>query len=130
MILLIDAIGTLISSNETYDTESLALNKELADYLATRDTLIIVLTNAWGDKYKKVRELLSGYSFETFTLENRTSKDDPAYFEHLLQYYGLDPENCYYLDHKKERLASAAQCSIQGDLFVENEHAIELLKAL
>lgn len=130
MILLIDAIGTLISRSDSDDFETRTLNKELADYLATRDTLIVVVTNAWWDNYKKIRELLAGYSFETFTLENRTTKEDPAYFEHLLQYYGLDPENCYYLDHKKENLASAAQCSIQWELFVENEQAIELLKTL
>ncbi len=47
MILLIDAIGTLISRSDSDDFETRTLNKELADYLATRDTLIVVVTNVW-----------------------------------------------------------------------------------
>ena len=127
---LIDAVKTLISSDADYTYETRDLNKELADYLATRSEHIIVATNAFGDKYKRIRELLSSYNFDTFTLENRPSKTDPEYFAHLLEYYGRDPEQCFYIDHKSENLEAAAQVGIEGILFVDNKEAIEALKAL
>ena len=127
---LIDAVKTLISSDAEYTYETRALNKELADYLATRTEHIIIVTNAFGDKYKKVRNLLSAYDFDTFTLENRPSKTDPEYFAHLLAYYGRDPEQCFYLDHKLENLAAAAELGIKGELFLDTKQGIEVLKAL
>lgn len=128
--LLIDAVKTLISSDAEYTFETWSLNKELADYLATRSEHIIVVTNAFGDKYKKVRELLSAYDFDTFTLENRPPKNDSAYFDHLLVYYGRDPEQCFYLDHKPENLAAAAELGIKGELFLDTKQGVEVLKAL
>ena len=128
--LLIDAVKTLISSDAEYTYETRALNKELADYLATRPEHIIVVTNAPSDKYKKIRELLSAYSFDTFTLSHKPAKTDPAYFDHLLEYYGRIGEECFYLDHKAENLAAAAELGIQGELFTDNTQTIEILKAL
>ena len=46
MVLLIDAVHTLISCTQEDDFETQTLNKELADYLATRPEPIVVVTNA------------------------------------------------------------------------------------
>jgi len=46
MVLLIDAVKTLIITQQEDDFETQTLNKELADYLATRTEQIIVVTNA------------------------------------------------------------------------------------
>ncbi len=46
MILLIDAVKTLISSDADYTFESWSLNKELADYLSNKKQQVIVVTNA------------------------------------------------------------------------------------
>lgn len=128
--LFIDAVKTIISCDSDYTFETRALNKELADYLVTRSEHIIIVTNAFGNKYKRIRELLSDYDFDTFTLENRPPKTDPAYFDHLLSYYGRDPEQCFYLDHKPENLAAAAELGITWELFLDTKQAIEVLKAL
>lgn len=130
MTLLIDAVKTLISSDADYTFETRGLNKELADYLATRSEKIIVVTNAPGERYKRIRELLSDYSFETFTLSHKPAKTDPEYWAHIMLYYGLDTEDCFYLDHKQENLDAAAEIGIQGELFLDNKQAIEVLKSL
>lgn len=130
MTLLIDAIHCLISSDEEGSLESRSLNTELADHLKSMNTTIIVITNARGDNYKRLRELLSDYNFETFTLENSPKKENPDYFDHLLMYYGLAEEECIYLDHAQENLDAAQELGIPGELFVDTAQAIAFLNNL
>ncbi|AKH32994.1 hypothetical protein XF24_00668 [candidate division SR1 bacterium Aalborg_AAW-1] len=130
MALLIDAIGCLISSDKDGTLESRTLNTELANYLATIPDQIIVATNARGDRGQKIRELISAYSFEYHSMDNIVPKTDPEYWAHLLMYYGLQPEECFYLDHSEENLDAAAELEIEGELFVNNAQAIEVLKSL
>ncbi len=130
MTLLIDAVKTLISSDVDYTFETRGLNKELADYLATKTEQIIVVTNARWDRGQKIRELLADYDFEYHSMDNNPPKTDPEYWAHVMLYYGLDPEDCFYLDHSEENLDAAAEVGIQGELFVDNTQAIEVLKSL
>lgn len=130
MTLLIDAVKTLISSDADYTFETRGLNKELADYLSTRTEQIIVVTNARWDRGQKIRELLADYDFEYHSMDNNPTKTDPEYWAHVMLYYGLDPEDCFYLDHSEENLIAAAEIGIQGELFIDNTQAIEVLKSL
>ena len=130
MALLIDALWCLISSDEDSTPESRTLNTELADYLSTRPDQIIVATNARWDRWQKIRELISTYSFEYHSMDNIVPKTDPEYWAHLLMYYGLQPEECFYLDHSEENLDTAAELEIEGELFIDNAQAIKVLKSL
>ena len=130
MALLIDALWCLISSDEDDTLESRTLNTELADYLSTRPDQIIVATNARWDRWQKIRELISAYSFEYHSMDNIVPKTDPEYWAHLLMYYGLQPEECFYLDHSEENLDTAAELEIEGELFIGNAQAIKVLKSL
>ena len=128
MTLLIDAVYTLVSCDDEATFETRELNTALADYLATRDEQIIVVTNAWDFKYAKIRELLADYTFETYTLENYPPKTDPEYRARVMMYYGLDPEECFYLDHSEDNLDAAAEIGIQGELFFSTEQGIRVLE--
>lgn len=130
MALIIDAVWCLISSDKDATLDSRTLNTELADYLASRSDQIIVATNARGENGKKVRDLLTDYSFEYHSMDNIVPKTDPEYWAHLLMYYGLQPQECFYLDHSEDNLEAAAQIEIEGELFVNNKQAIEVLKSL
>lgn len=130
MALLIDALWCLISSDKDDTLESRTLNTELADYLSTRPDQIIVATNARWDRWQKIRELISAYSFEYHSMDNIVPKTDPEYWAHLLMYYGLQPEECFYLDHSEENLDTAAELEIEGELFIDNTQAIKVLKSL
>ena len=46
MVLLIDAVHTLISCVQADDFETRNVNKELADYITNRSEPIVVVTNA------------------------------------------------------------------------------------
>lgn len=130
MALLIDAVWCLISSDKDSTPESRILNIEFADYLASRTDQIIIATNARWDRWQKIRELISEYSFEYHSMDNMVPKTDPEYWAHLLMYYGLQPEECFYLDHSEENLDAAAELEIEGELFVNNDQAIQVLKSL
>ena len=45
-------------------------------------------------------------------------------------YYGLQPEECFYLDHSEENLDAAAELEIEGELFIDTAQAIQVLKSL
>jgi FMN phosphatase YigB (HAD superfamily) len=128
--LLIDAINILITQPQEDDFESRILNTELADYLLTRSEQIIVVTNARGDRGKKIRDLTIGYGFEYHSMDNTTSKTDPEYRAHAMMYYGRNPEDCFCIEYTEENLVAAAEVGIQGELFVDNTQAIELLRSL
>ena len=113
MFVLIDAVGTLVSGDQDLTFETRELNTELADYLATLDVQIVVTSNARGERGKRIRDLMSGYSFEYFSLDNNPSKTDPEYFAHLLMYYGFDPEEGICLDHLQDNLDSANELDIK-----------------
>ncbi len=130
MVLLIDAVKTLIITQQEDDFETQTLNKELADYLATRTEQIIVVTNARWDRGKKIRDLLTDYSFEYHSMDNTTPKTDPEYWAHVMLYYGFETEDCFLIDHLPENLTAAAEIGIQGELFTDNGQAIEILKTL
>ncbi|MDD3052478.1 MAG: hypothetical protein PHR06_15235 [Candidatus Cloacimonetes bacterium] len=120
----------MISSDKDATLDSRTLNTELADYLASRSDQIIVATNARGENGKKIRDLLTDYSFEYHSMDNIVPKTDPEYWAHLLMYYGLQPQECFYLDHSEDNLEAAAQIEIEGELFVNNKQGIEVLKSL
>jgi FMN phosphatase YigB (HAD superfamily) len=130
MNLLIDAVKTLIITQSDDDIETRTLNTELADYLATRQDTIVVVTNARGDRGKKIRDLISEYSFEYHSMDNTTPKTDPEYWAHVIMYYGFDTEDCFYLDHSEDNLDAAAEIGIEGELFVNNDQAIEVLQSI
>lgn len=127
MILLIDAVKTLISSDADYTFESWSLNKELADYLSNKKQQVIVVTNARWDRWQKIRELLSWYSFEYHSMDNVITKTEPEYWEHVMMYYGIEPENCFYIDHNEDNLNAAAEIGVQWELFINNSQVIEIL---
>jgi hypothetical protein len=45
-------------------------------------------------------------------------------------YYGFDTEDCFYLDYSEDNLDAAAEIGIEGELFVNNDQAIEVLQSI
>ena len=63
-------------------------------------------------------------------MDNTTPKTDPEYWAHVILYYGFETEGCFLIDHLPENLIVAAEIGIQGELFIDNTQAIEVLKSL
>lgn len=129
-VLLVDAVRTVISSDEVYTFETFALNKELADYLQTLPQRKIVVTNALGEKLDRIKELLRGYDFEIYSLEKNPSKDAKEYFEKLVAEKKLAIDELFYFDHLEANLQSARKVGIQAMQYSNNDQIIPVLSSL
>lgn len=124
-VILVDAVKTLISSDEDYSYETRELNKELAEYLNTLSQKKIIITNAPENKVQKIKELTTDYGREVYDLYNNPPKDNPEYFKQFLDSHWLSVDKYIYLDHKDANLASAKSSGINWFVFVSNDDAIQ-----
>lgn len=127
---LIDAVNCLILKNEHDDPAQRTLNTTLADALMESKKKIIVLTNARWPNYKRIRELLSDYDVETYTLENNPPKTDPEYWDRVMMYYGLQPEECFLIDHDEDVVQTASELEIPWELYIDNKQILTVLQSL
>ena len=64
-----------------------------------------------------IGELFSGHAF---SFEEKLVKPSAAFFERLLQKYGLRAEECVFLDDMPQNIAGAKSVGIHGFLYEEN----------
>lgn len=126
-IILIDAVKTLISSDEDYSFDTWELNTELSEYLSQLPQKKIIITNAPEDKLSKIQELTSHLDWEIFDLYNNPPKDNPEYFKQFLESQWITADKYIYIDHKEENLTSAKLNGINWFKFISNEETINKL---
>jgi valyl-tRNA synthetase len=129
--ILVDAVGTLINSNESKDIESYSLNNVLAEYLSRLANKIIVVTNATDESLSAIDELLRDYKFEIYTLHKNPDKSESEYFEKLISNFNLKSKNIIYIDHKDKNVNAAVKAGILNSLVSDsNEHRIKFIDEL
>ncbi|MBQ8261259.1 MAG: HAD family phosphatase [Lachnospiraceae bacterium] len=60
----------------------------------------------------------------------KMAKPDPAIYKKLLKTYGLNPEECVFLDDRKDNIRAAEALGIRGILFTDYETARGKLEEL
>lgn len=126
--LLVDACNTTLLYKDVakwITVENLLQNKELLDVVEVILMRKIVVTNA---NPAIIKESLTWYDYDVFSLENNPNKIDPNFFEQFLEHYELDPKDCNYFDRKQENLNAAKQAGIEWVLFETNVQIIPLLQ--
>ena len=126
-IILIDAVKTLISSDEDYNYDTWELNEELAEYLNTLPQKKIIVTNAPENKLWKLQELTANYGREIFDLYGEPAKSSTEYFKQLLESQWIPANKYIYIDHDQNNLLSAKDNGINGMKFVSNDDIIQKL---
>lgn len=96
-VILVDGMFCLFDEN-------FVVNKEVENKIKSYGARVIIITNAPSAKMQKIADETG---FEIVTYENNPPKTDEKYFEKMLTEKGLKSENCVYLDHLEENLASA-----------------------
>jgi leucyl-tRNA synthetase len=124
-VILIDAIGTLYTDDENNIFE---INKDLANYLSSLNTKVIVVTNAKGEIYSRLNEQLIDYNFDLFSLEFNPAKTDSSYYKILIEKYNLDLANTIYIVHSQDNLISAKVNNIYCFKFENNIQVINLIE--
>ncbi|MDO8566089.1 MAG: hypothetical protein Q7S04_02825 [Candidatus Moranbacteria bacterium] len=72
----------------------------------------IILTGADDEQHKAFG--LDKMPYEVFTLKHNPEKTDPAYYEKMLQRFGLGKENVVYFEHNLDAVKSAQSVGIKS----------------
>jgi HAD superfamily hydrolase (TIGR01509 family) len=78
----------------------------------------IILTGANDEQFKKFG--LDKMPYEVFTLKHNPEKTDPAYFDKMLEHYGLAKDEVLYFEHNPKAVESAESVGIKS-YFYDNE---------
>lgn len=121
-VIFIDGIHTSIIKKDWSEfwqnltPENLEPNHELRSYLDTLPYVKIIVTNADEDLIRTV--LRSKIFGNVFTLNNNPNKNDPSYYEKLLEKtFGEGIDKYIYFDHSQANLDSAKQAGMEWILY-------------
>lgn len=70
----------------------------------------IILTGADDEQFKRFG--LAEMPYEVFTLKHHPEKTDPAYYEQMLDHFGLDKDAVIYFEHDERAVKSAQSAGI------------------
>ena len=101
--ILVDAINGLI-------LEDGRIHAEMHELLETYPNNKIVLTGANDEQFKHFK--LDQAPYEVFTLKHDPEKTDPKYYEMMLAYFELTPEEVVYFEHAQAAVDSAQSIGI------------------
>ena len=111
-VLLADGMNCLYDKN-------FKINRELLDILNSVNTKKILVVNKNKDK---AEDVLKGYDFEIFSLEDESiNKENKQFFERLIKKYNLSKGEIIYFDHKQENINSAKSLGIKAVLYKNNK---------
>ena len=117
--LLVDAFGTFV-------LEGSGIFVEMHNLLEQYPNKKIILTNA-NDEQMVTFGLLN-LPYEMFTLKHNPDKDDPKYFEQMLQHFDLKVEDVIYFEHSPEAVKSAESLGIKSYFYDAEKKDLAALK--
>ncbi len=110
-VLLVDGMDCL------YD-ENFEINTELSNVLDNFNNKKILVINKHKEKAEKI---LKNKGFEVFSFEGEIKKENPEFFNKLLEKYNLVPQQLVYFDHSDDNLAGAHKVGIKTTLLYKND---------
>ncbi len=121
-IILVDAVDAyVIEENGTFK-----IFKEMHDLLETFPNRKIILTGANDEQFKKFG--LDKMSYEVFTLKHNPEKTDTAYYQKMLEHFGLNKGDAVYFEHNPEAVKSAQSVGIKSYFYDNNKKNLNALK--
>lgn len=119
----------LIDAADTFTTEQegkYAIFEDLANLLDNYQNPKIIVTNANEEQQKLFG--LEDLPYPLFTLSHEPNKDDPVYFQKLLQEHKLTSNEVLYFEHSKEAVTSAQSVGIESYFYDHEAKNLEALK--
>src|SRR3989338_2858093 len=99
--ILVDAVYCFVVEKEG----GFGIFTEMQKLLGSFGNRKIILTGANSEQLKKFG--LDDMPYEVFTLRHNPEKADPAYYEKMLEHFGLKPEEVVYFEHAPAAVKSA-----------------------
>ena len=117
--ILVDAVYCFVSdTGEIY--------KEMYELLETYPNRKILLTGANDEQFKKFG--LDKMPYEVFTLKHNPEKTDPAYYQKMLEHFGLKADEVIYFEHNPEAVKGAQSVGINSYFFDYDKKDLNTLK--
>lgn len=117
--ILVDAVHCFVSPDGQ-------IFKEMYDLLETYPSRKIVLTGANDEQFKKFG--LDKMPYEVFTLKHNPEKDDPKYYQIMLEHFGLSKDEVVYFEHNPKAVESAQSVDIASHFYDNNKKDLVSLK--
>lgn len=121
-IILVDAAYTFTIEKEG----KFEIFKDMYELLETYPNKKIVLSGA--DDEQIVKFALDNLSYEFFTLKHNPEKNDPKYYEILLEKFGLNSSDVVYFEHNMEAVKSAQSVGINSYFYDSDKKDLISLK--
>ncbi len=109
--ILVDAVDCIVSPQGQ-------IFEEMHVLLEKYPNKKIILTGANDEQFKTFG--LDKIPYEVFTLKHNPEKTDPAYFDKMLEHYGLTKDDVVYFEHNPKAVESAESVGIKS-YFYDNE---------
>ncbi len=100
--------------------------KEMHEMLENFPNKKILLTGADDSEFKKWS--LDKMPYEVFTLKHNPEKSDPKYYETMLNFFDLNPEDVVYFEHSPKAVNSAESLGIPTFYYDTNKKDLSELK--
>lgn len=104
--ILVDAVYAFVVETENGFEIFEPMRKMLDEFPNTK----IILTGADDEQFKKFG--LAGMPYEVFTLKHHPEKTDSAYYEQMLDHFGLNKDAVVYFEHDERAVKSARSVGI------------------
>lgn len=117
--ILVDAVYVFVDKEGNVDPALHAL-------LETYPNQKILLTGADDAQFKTWK--LNTMPYEVFTLKHNPEKSDPAYYQKMLEHFGLSVNDVVYFEHSPDAVKSAESVGITTFLFDHETRDTDALK--
>ncbi len=117
--ILVDAVYVFVDKEGNIDA---ALHTLLEMYPNRK----ILLTGADDEQFKAWK--LDTMPYEVFTLKHNPEKSDPAYYQKMLEHFGLSANDVVYFEHSPDAVKSAKSVGITTFLFDHETRDMSALK--
>ncbi len=114
----------LVDAWNTFVTEK-GINIELKKILDTYQNQKIIVTNATLEERRKFG--IINMPYEVFSLGHDPNKTDALYFEKLLFFYNLKPQEVIYFEHHFEAVQAAKSLKIKTHHFSKLDNLENLI---
>ena len=116
-----------IYNNWYYNLPEMEGMRELLAFVREKGFKTYILSDVsigFSDRYEEI-DILKGFDGYCFSAKEGICKPDPAAIENLMEKYGLDPAECFFIDDREVNINGAAVAGVRGLVFRGNSEEVK-----
>ncbi len=116
-----------IYNNWYYNLPEMEGMRDLLAFVREKGFKTYILSDVsigFSDRYEEI-DILKGFDGYCFSAAEGICKPDPAAIENLMEKYGLNPAECFFIDDKPTNINGAAVAGVKGFVFSGNAEDVK-----